>query len=82
MVWECKLKFVRTERLDVGTTLWGTGVHNILSGILFELPIPVQPMKSIAATAVSEDLPLDQILVAGILTGAMVLFLGVTGMCA
>ena len=35
-----------------------TALHNISTGLLFGLPMPVQPMKSIAAVAMSSPHPL------------------------
>lgn len=68
--------------LDLSTTLIFTAFYNIASGILFGTPMPVQPMKSIAAAAVTESayLTVNQIAAAGICTAAVLLFLGVTGL--
>lgn len=68
--------------LDLGTTLLFTGIYNILSGFLFQIPIPVQPMKTIAAVALAEDSGLNVpcVMAAGIFVSACVLFLGVTGL--
>mmetsp|Transcript_37344 Transcript_37344/g.105360 ORF Transcript_37344/g.105360 Transcript_37344/m.105360 type:complete len:561 (-) Transcript_37344:95-1777(-) len=67
--------------LDLGTTLILTGVYNFMSGVLFQLPMPVQPMKSIAAIAVSENpLTVPEIVAAGMCVSAVVLTLGATGL--
>eukprot|EP00897_Mesotaenium_endlicherianum_P003831 jgi/Mesen1/3476/ME000195S02625 len=67
--------------LDLGTTLIATGLYNILTGALFGVPMPVQPQKSIAAVAISEDpLSIPQIMAAGIWVAAITLFLGATGL--
>ncbi|GAA0141875.1 hypothetical protein LIER_02918 [Lithospermum erythrorhizon] len=68
--------------LDLSTTLIFTALYNIVTGLLFGIPMPVQPMKSIAAVAVSESPPLTtpQIAAAGITTAGTLLFLGVTGL--
>ncbi|KAK3219622.1 hypothetical protein Dsin_013592 [Dipteronia sinensis] len=68
--------------LDLSTTLIFTSLYNIATGILFGLPMPVQPMKSIAAVAVSESphLTQSQIATAGLSTAAALLFLGSTGL--
>ena len=55
------------------------GVYNIATGLLFDIPMPVQPMKAIAAVAIAQpgfDLP--QVMAAGIFVGAVVLLLGAT----
>lgn len=68
--------------LDLGTTLIFTGVCNVLTGLLFGVPMPVQPMKSIAAAAITPGhlLTIPQIMAAGILTGSILVGLGVTGL--
>jgi hypothetical protein len=68
--------------LDLGTTLLFTGAYNIATGLLFGVPMPVQPMKSIAAVAISQSDPLSlaEIAAAGISTAGLMIFLGVTGL--
>eukprot|EP00890_Picochlorum_soloecismus_P000368 jgi/Picsp_1/1331/NSC_04811-R1_sulfate transporter len=68
--------------LDLGTTLLFTGVYNVLSGFLFEVPIPVQPMKLISAVALAENpgLTVPEIMAAGIFVSSCVLFLGASGL--
>ncbi|XP_051200068.1 molybdate transporter 1 [Lolium perenne] len=68
-----------SRHLDLGTTLIFTGIYNAVTGLVYGVPMPVQPMKSIAAAALSDpsfDIP--EIMAAGILTAAFVLLLGVT----
>ncbi|CAA7403053.1 unnamed protein product [Spirodela intermedia] len=69
--------------LDLGTTLIFTGVYNVLTGALYGVPMPVQPMKSIAAVAISsgpDEFGVPEIMAAGICTSAVVFLLGVTGL--
>ncbi|KAI9107054.1 hypothetical protein K1719_022582 [Acacia pycnantha] len=67
--------------LNLGTTLIFTGIYNIITGAIYGVPMPVQPMKSIAAEALSEtDFGVPEIMAAGILTGGVLLVLGVTGL--
>ncbi|KAL7152504.1 hypothetical protein ABFS83_04G102100 [Erythranthe nasuta] len=76
------LALTLVSNLDLSTTLIFTALYNIATGVLFGTPMPVQPMKSIAAVAVSEipHLTVSQIAAAGISTAAVLLFLGVTGL--
>ncbi|KAI3759657.1 hypothetical protein L6452_07635 [Arctium lappa] len=76
------LALTLVSNLDLSTTLIFTGVYNIATGLLFGIPMPVQPMKSIAAVAISESplLTLPEIAAAGISTAAVLLFLGATGL--
>ena len=67
--------------LDVGTTLIVTGVYNLVTAICFDVPMPVQPMKTIAAVALSDDaVTVSQIVAAGAFVSATVFFLGATGL--
>ena len=67
--------------LNLGTTLIFTGVYNIITGAIYGVPMPVQPMKSIAAEALSDTgFGVPEIMAAGILTGGTLFVLGVTGL--
>ncbi|KAM6595719.1 hypothetical protein CsatA_006243 [Cannabis sativa] len=67
--------------LNLGTTLIFTGIYNIITGAIYGVPMPVQPMKSIAAVALSNpDFGIPEIMAAGILTGGVLFVLGVTGL--
>ncbi|KAK7294127.1 hypothetical protein RJT34_17010 [Clitoria ternatea] len=70
------------NNLDLTTTLVFTALYNIATGLLFGLPMPVQPMKSIAAVAISANPPLTipQISAAGLSVAAVLLLLGATGL--
>ena len=66
--------------LDAGTTLLGTGLYNVATGAAFGLPMPVQPMKAIAAIALAEGLPPPAVMCGGMFVSAAVLLLGATGL--
>ena len=67
--------------LDLGATLIFTGVYNIVTGAIYGVPMPVQPMKAIAAAAISgSDFGVPEIMASGILTGGVLLVLGITGL--
>jgi MFS superfamily sulfate permease-like transporter len=76
------LTLTLVSNLDLSTTLIFTSFYNIATGFLFNVPMPVQPMKSIAAVAVSESphLTPPQIAAAGISTAITLLLLGATGL--
>lgn len=74
-----QVALVTSVGLDLGTTLIFSGLYNIYSGAAFGVPIPVQPMKSIAAVAITEDgITLEQTLLAGFLVSTVVFTLGAT----
>jgi MFS superfamily sulfate permease-like transporter len=66
--------------LNVASALVFAGIFNILTGISFGIPMPVQPMKAIATVAIAEGLTEHQILAAGIVTGAIIFTLGLTNL--
>ncbi|PWZ54664.1 Molybdate transporter 1 [Zea mays] len=73
------LSLALARHLDLGTTLVFTGIYNAVTGLIYGVPMPVQPMKAIAATALSDSsFGVPEIMAAGILTAAFVLLLGVT----
>jgi len=70
-----------TQGLDLGTTLIFTGAYNVVTGFLFGIPMPLQPMKTIAAVALSEkQLSLNEVIAAGIFVSICVFIAGATGM--
>ncbi|KAK4087052.1 hypothetical protein Purlil1_8571 [Purpureocillium lilacinum] len=68
--------------IELGSTLVFTGVFNILTGLTFGIPLPVQPMKAIASAAISgrEDPSMAVVTAAGQWVGAAVLIMSVTGL--
>ena len=82
------LGLVAAVGLDFGTALLFTGIYNVASGLAFGVPMPVQPMKTIAAVAVAASsqssaaaknpITLEEVMAAGMFVSAVVLFLGLT----
>lgn len=66
--------------LNFASALFFAGLFNIITGLAFSIPMAVQPMKAIAAVALTEGLTLPQILAAGATVSLFVLVLGVTGL--
>ncbi len=66
--------------LDFGASLFFAGLFNVVTGLIFGIPMAVQPMKAIATVAITSSLPVSQILAAGITVSAVVLVLGLTGL--
>lgn len=67
------------NRMDLGTIFLFAGLMNIATGLLFRQPIPVQPMKAIAAVAIAEGLTPDQIAASGMAMGIIVTTLACFG---
>jgi hypothetical protein len=66
--------------MEGGSVLFFAGLLNVLVGLTFNQPIPVQPMKAIAAVAIAEGLAPGEIAAAGFLSGAILLALVLTGL--
>jgi hypothetical protein len=63
--------------INIGTTFFWGGLFNIIGGIFWDKPIPVQPMKTIGSSALSGSLTTPgSVSVAGFLTGTVVSVLG------
>jgi predicted benzoate:H+ symporter BenE len=67
------------NNINFASTLFFAGLLNFITGLTFDVPMPVQPMKAIAAIALSSDLSVNEILAGGIMTSAAVFVLGITG---
>jgi hypothetical protein len=68
--------------LDFGTGLFFAGLANVVTGLSFGIPMAVQPMKAIAAVALTQGLGPGQIVVAGVMVSLVVLGLGLSGLLA
>ncbi len=55
------------------------GLLHIISGIVFRVPVPVQPLKAVSIIAIASGLAPSVIAAAGILMGAILLLFSVTG---
>lgn len=65
--------------MHIGVVLIAAGAMNIATGFLFNQPIPVQPMKAIAAVAIADGLNQSQLMASGLLMGVILLLLVHTG---
>ncbi len=54
------------------------GLCNIITGMIYKLPMPIEPMKVIAITAIAQQWSPSMIYASGFATGIIWLFLGIT----
>ncbi|CAK1356962.1 unnamed protein product [Cercospora beticola] len=66
--------------IDLGSTLVFSGLANILTGVYFGIPLPVQPMKAIAAVAISQGFSKEETAAAGLAMGVAIFVLSATGL--
>ncbi|KAI4848200.1 hypothetical protein E4T44_02322 [Aureobasidium sp. EXF-8845] len=69
-----------TKSISLSATLVFSGIANIATGIAFGIPLPVQPMKAIAAIAISQSYTIKENISAGLFVGGVVTFLSLTGL--
>lgn len=66
--------------IDLPATLVFSGLTNIITGAVYGIPLPVQPMKAIAAIAISQNLSKEETAAAGLTMGIAVMSLSATGL--
>jgi predicted benzoate:H+ symporter BenE len=59
--------------------LFGFGLFYMASGLIYRLPIPVQPMKAVSAVIVTSPLPPGAVAATGIVLGILLLALALSG---
>ncbi len=78
--WPLVVGLVSRCGMDLGNILFWAGLAYIVSGFIFKIPIPIQPMKIIAAVAIAEELPSEVIMAAGITIGVVMVLLAWGGL--
>ncbi|KAJ9129579.1 hypothetical protein NKR19_g10296, partial [Coniochaeta hoffmannii] len=73
------LALAQQGSISLSSTLVFSGLFNVLTGCIFGIPLPVQPMKAIAAEAIARGREGDEVLAAGGWTAVVVGVLAVTG---
>ncbi|RYP00863.1 hypothetical protein DL764_006386 [Monosporascus ibericus] len=66
--------------ISLSTTLVFSGFFNFATGVVFGIPLPVQPMKAIAAAAIASRSSQRETVAAGSVVSIIVLILSVTGL--
>ncbi|KAF9128705.1 hypothetical protein BGW39_004838 [Mortierella sp. 14UC] len=67
-----------TGQVDLTASLIFGGLWNIVTGLTFRMPMCVQPMKSIAAIALTNHMSIGSVMSAGMGVSAVVMALGIT----
>jgi SulP family sulfate permease len=68
------------NQMHATNVLVTVGLFYILAGLYFGVPVAVQPMKVIGGYAIASGMTQHQLVSSGLWMGALVLFLGVTGL--
>lgn len=67
-------------RFDPSGLLIGFGLFAIITGLIYRLPMPVQPMKLVAALAIAGGLSAPAMMASGMLLGLALVILGASGL--
>ncbi|KAK0250934.1 hypothetical protein LTS09_014004 [Friedmanniomyces endolithicus] len=67
------------DSIDLPATLVFSDLTNIFTGIYYGIPLPVQPMKAIAAVAISQNFSKQETMAAGLTMGFAVFALSASG---
>lgn len=70
------------HQISLATTLIFSGLYNVATGFVFGIPLPVQPMKAIAAVAILNSLSATTLEAAGIFVSICILVFALTGLLA
>ncbi len=70
---------VAVAGMSAGGVLVGFGVFLLATGLVYRLPVPVQPMKAVGALVVAGGLAPGEVAAAGIAGGLILLFLTLSG---
>jgi hypothetical protein len=68
------------NQISLSASLLFGGLYNIITGIYYDIPMAVQPMKSISAIALLSNMTSDQIAGAALFVSSVVFVLGITKM--
>src|SRR3970282_2657668 len=67
-------------QLDSASVLIMLGVMQIMTGLVYRMPMPVQPLKAMAAIVISSKLASGVLYGGGLAVGILMLILAVTGL--
>jgi hypothetical protein len=67
-------------RLDATSVLVAFGALQILTGLVYRMPMPVQPLKAVAAIVIAQQVGADVVYGGGLAIGLLMLVLAATGL--
>lgn len=73
---------ILAARLDSSSVLAAFGLMQILTGVLYRMPMPVQPLKAMAALVIAQKLPAATLYGGGLAIGVIMLALSLSGAVA
>jgi MFS superfamily sulfate permease-like transporter len=74
------IALAKSNSIHLTPALFFAGLTNIATGVVWDLPMPVQPMKAIAAAAIAENMSAGAVTASGVSIGLILIFLSLTGL--
>lgn len=71
---------IAAARLDATSVLVVFGALQVMTGLVYRMPMPVQPLKAVAALVIAQKLGADVVYGGGLAIGILMLVLVVTGL--
>ena len=71
---------ILSARLDAASVLIVYGLLQVATGLVYRMPMPVQPLKAVAALVITQRLPAATLYGGGLAIGLTMLLLSVTGL--
>ena len=71
---------IAAAHLDATSVLVAFGALQIVTGLVYRMPMPVQPLKAVAAIVIAQKVGADVVYGGGLAIGVVMLFLAVTGL--
>lgn len=73
------LGVLAVNHFNPGSVLTGFGLFALATAAIYRRPVPVQPMKAVAAIIIATGLPAQSVAASGLILGAALIVLAVTG---
>lgn len=71
---------ILAARMDSAGVLILFGAMQMLTGIVYRMPMPVQPLKAVAAIVITQQVPAEIVMGGGLAIGLAMLVLSITGL--
>jgi len=71
--------YITVCRMNPAGLLIMMGLANIATGLIYRLPMPIEPMKVLAVVAIAQAWTPEKVYASGLIMGAVWLLMGVTG---
>jgi len=72
------IALITINHLNATAVLVGAGLFYLVTAVVFRLPVPVQPLKSVSAVAIATGINAEGIAAAGLIMGAIFVVLALT----